>query len=354
MEPFKTTRQQRDVSAEGFREALKDSLNKKKKPVRFTWEGLGNLGITLTTNPGLARLRQKRLEELRAGNKANEKDYIDFFEDIEASFAGGVQDLGYSIEDIITTGIAGVSGNDKLLRDVEKHYEENKLRDPETLTGGIVKILTQYGAPGGSIFKVLNRLKIFQRSRKLAETGTRLQKGTQIAKRVGYMATAAGATDFIAAEPDRQSLVLKQENTDNLTGRDLALAKFRNKLRFGADGATVGGGFSLIGKPVALGFKYGIFKPAAKVAGLGLKGIDKAVVTPLTYLGAKAIPTPVARKIRDASAYTVNKALSTVITGNPKKQLPEFSEWRLFSTTSRDPMKRKLKRLDNLLAGLDL
>ena len=176
MEPFKTTRQQRDVSAEGFREALKDSLNKKKKPVRFTWEGLGNLGITLTTNPGLARLRQKRLEELRAGNKANEKDYIDFFEDIEASFAGGVQDLGYSIEDIITTGIAGVSGNDKLLRDVQQHYEENKLRDPETLTGGIVKILTQYGAPGGAAFKVLNRLKIFQRSRKLAETGTKLQK----------------------------------------------------------------------------------------------------------------------------------------------------------------------------------
>ena len=54
-------------------------------------------------------------------------------------------------------------------------------------------------------------------SRKLAETGTKLQKGTQIAKRVGYMATAAGATDFIAAEPDRESLVLKQENTDNLT-----------------------------------------------------------------------------------------------------------------------------------------
>ena len=269
MDPFKKKREQELENADTILQLARTQLNKKKKPVRFTWEGLGNLGISLTTNPGLAPLRQKRLEELRAGNKANEKDYIDFFEDIEASFAGGVQDLGYSIEDILTTGIAGVSGNDKLLRDVEQHYEENKVRDPETLTGGIVKILTQYGAPGSAIFKVLNRLKIFQRSRKLAETGTRLQKGTQIAKRVGYMATAAGATDFIAAEPDRESLVLKQENTDNLSGRDLALAKFRNKLRFGAEGATLGGGFSLIGKPVALGFKYGIFKPVAKVAGLG-------------------------------------------------------------------------------------
>ena len=348
MDPFK--KKQEEVTTQKFWEALKKSLNKKKKPVRFTWKGLGNLGISLTTNPGLIPLRQKRLEELKAGNKANEKDYIDFFEDIEASFIGGIQDLDYSIGDIITTGIAGVSGNDKLIRELDEYYERTKVRDPETLTGGIVKILTQYGAPGGAAFKVLNRVKIFQRSRKLAETGTKLQKGTQIAKRVGYMATAAGATDFIAAEPDRESLVLKQENTDNLSGRDLALARFRNRLRYGAEGATIGGGFSLIGKPVALGFKYGIFKPTAKVAGIGLKGIDKAVVTPLTYLGAKAIPTPVARKIRDASAYTVNKALSTIITGNPKKQLPEFSEWRLFSTTSRDPMKRKLKRLDQLLA----
>ena len=133
MDPFK--KKQEEVTTQKFREALKKSLNKKKKPVRFTWKGLGNLGISLTTNPGLAPLRQKRLEELKAGNKANEKDYIDFFEDIEASFAGGVQDLGYSIEDIITTGIAGVSGNDKLLRDVEQHYEENKLRD--TIISGI-------------------------------------------------------------------------------------------------------------------------------------------------------------------------------------------------------------------------
>ena len=60
--------------------------------------------------------------------------------------------------------------------------------------------------------------------------------------------------------------------------------------------------------------------------------------------------TPVANKLRQASSYTINKALSTVITGRPNKQLPEFSEWRLFSETSRDPLKRKLKRLDQFLA----
>ena len=350
MDPFKKKKQQELDNADTILELARSQLNKKKKPVKFTWNGLFNLGLQFSTNPGLSPLRQQRLQELREGNKANEKDYIDFFEDIEKGVAGGVQDLGYGIEDLLTTGIAGLTDNPKLLEDLDEYYKENKLQEPETLSGGITKILTQYGAPGSAIFKVLNRLRIFQRSRKLAEAGTKLQKGTQIAKRVGYMSTAAAATDFLVAEPDRPALGTREEKTDNLSGDELVAARFRNRLRFGAEGALLGGGFSLLGKPVALGFKYGIFKPTAKVAGLGLKGIDKAVVTPLTYLGSRAIPTPVANKLRQASSYTINKALSTVITGKPNKQLPEFSEWRLFSETSRDPLKRKLKRLDQFLA----
>jgi len=350
MDPFRKKKEQELENADTILSLARSQLNKKKKPVKFTWNGLFNLGLQFSTNPGLSPLRQKRLQELREGNKANEKDYIDFFEDIEKGVAGGVQDLGYGVEDLLTTGIAGLTDNPKLLEDLDEYYKENKLQEPETLSGGITKILTQYGAPGSAIFKVLNRLKIFQRSRKLAEAGTKLQKGIQIAKRVGYMSTAAAATDFLVAEPDRPALGTREEKTDNLSGDELVAARFRNRLRFGAEGAILGGGFSLLGKPVALGFKYGIFKPVGKVAGIGLKGIDKAVVTPLTYLGSRAIPTPVANKLRQASSYTINKALSTVITGRPNKQLPEFSEWRLFSETSRDPLKRKLKRLDQFLA----
>ena len=44
------------------------------------------------------------------------------------------------------------------------------------------------------------------------------------------------------------------------------------------------------------------------------------------------------------------EALSTAITLNPKKQLPEFANWRLFSTDSLDPVERKLRRLDNFLS----
>ena len=59
---------------------------------------------------------------------------------------------------------------------------------------------------------------------------------------------------------------------------------------------------------MALGIKYGLFKPGAKVAGIGLKAVDKGVVTPITYLGSKAIPTPVGKKIRNASNIVIDKA----------------------------------------------
>ena len=347
MEPFKS--KDSEVSSNQLKEAIKKQLNKKKKPVKFTLKGFANLASGfLETNP-FDTLKLSRIEELKKGAKEQEKDYIDFFEDLEKGIYSGAQDLGYGIGDLLTAGIDLAADTD-LNETLTEIYEENKIKDPETLTGSIAQVLTQYGMPGGAAFKILNRFKIFQRNRKLAQAGTKLQKTSEIAKRAGYMASAIAATDFIASAPDKETLFVKEEKTDGLSGRDLALARIRNRIRFGAEGALVGGGFGLLGKPIALGFKYGIFKPTAKVASIGLKAVDKAVVTPVTYLGSRAIPSSVATKIRDASSYTIDRALSTVITGNPKKQLPSFDQWRLFSRTSRDPVKRRLKSLDSFLA----
>ena len=282
-DPFKQ-KEKSIERAESITGLAREVLNKKKKPVKFTWKGFANLASSfLETNP-FDKLKIDRIKELQEGSEAKEKDYIDFFEDIEKSLYGGVQDLGYAVGDLLTSGVDAAVGTD-LSEKLDEVYEENKIKDPETLTGEITKVLTQYGIPGGASFKVLNRVKILQRNRKLADTGTKLQKASQIAKRAGYMSSALAATDFVASTPDKETLFVKEENTEDLTGRDLALAKLRNRVRFGTEGALIGGGFSLIGKPVALGFKYGIFKPGAKVAGIGLKAVDKAVVSPLTYLG---------------------------------------------------------------------
>ena len=346
MDPFKKKDPQ--VEADELQAIIKDKLNKKKKPVKFTWKGLTNLSTSLfTTNP-FDKLKTERLKELTAGSKSNEKDYIDFFEDIEKGVTGGLQDFGYAIGDLLTSGIDAAADTD-LGEKLTEVYEENKIKDPETLTGEITKVLTQYGMPGGAAFKILNRFKIFQRSKRAAATGTMAQKTSQIAKRVGYMASALAATDFIASTPDKKTLFVEEEKTEGLQGRDLALARLRNRVRFGTEGALIGGGFSLIGKPVALGFKYGIFKPGAKIAGLGLKAVDKAVVTPITYLGSKAIPEPVGKGARKASAWVINKALTPLRIGTGAKQLPKFQEWKLFSKDSKDPLQKRLKTLSNFL-----
>jgi hypothetical protein len=259
---------------------------------------------------------------------------------------GGVQDLGYGIGDLITSGIDAAAGTE-LTEALDEAYEKNKIKDPETLTGEVTKVLTQYGVPGGAVFKVLNRVKTLSKARKVKKKS---DKAINAAKRIGYMSTAFAATDFIASEPDRESVAIPLENTEGLSGRDLALARIRNRVRYGAEGAAFGAGFTLLGKPAAFAAKYGLLKPGAKVAGLGLKVVDKGVVSPISYLAAKATPEPVGKALRNASNFVIDKSLSTAIAGNPKKQLPEFAKWRLFSTDSLDPVERKLRKLDNFLS----
>ena len=57
--------------------------------------------------------------------------------------------------------------------------------------------------PGGAVFKVMNRAKKLIKAKKSKRSnkaaGTAGTKIANIAKRAGYMATAFGATDFIAS-----------------------------------------------------------------------------------------------------------------------------------------------------------
>ena len=82
------------------------------------------------------------------------------------------------------------------------------------------------------------------------------------------------------------------------------------------------------------------------------KVVDLLAVRPATYLVAN-IPgsTTAGKVIRNASSYVIDKTLSTVITANPKKQLPDFDKWRMFSVKSSDPLERKLKKIDNFLSN---
>ena len=363
MEPFNKNKiiLDKDTVSDTLTSSLRNSLTKQKKPVKFTWEGLKNFSKVFTTNP-FDKMRNDRLRELMENkDDAKEKDYVDFFEDMEKSVYGGVQNIGYSFGDLVTTGI-DMAADTNLTERLDKVYEENKIEDPETLLGTVNKVLIEYGIPGGAVFKVMNRAKKILKAKKtkdaakISEATGEGSKIVNIAKRSGYMATAFGATDFITAGARQRAgdepLIMDQESEEGLEGRDLALARFRNKLRFGAEGTIIGAGFPILGKPLGkaltLGAKYGIMKPA----GYALTGVDTLVVRPATYLLANIPGSATAGKaLRNASSYAIDKGLSTVLTGNPTKQLPAFEKWRMFSTKSKDPLEAKLKKVDNFLSA---
>ena len=79
---------------------------------------------------------------------------------MEKSVYGAAQNIGYSIGDLLTTGI-DIAFDTNLTEKLDKAYEENKIKDPETLLGTVNKVLIEYGLPGGAVFKVMSRAKKF-------------------------------------------------------------------------------------------------------------------------------------------------------------------------------------------------
>jgi hypothetical protein len=100
---------------------------------------------------------------------------------------------------------------------------------------------------------------------------------------------------------------LNQKIQSGLTGKEKAAAEFRNKIKYGQEGALVGFGFPLIGKGIQLGYKYGLAPFVKTTASLGAKGINNAVFRPISYLGGSS----------RLSLKDVNKRLPDVGVTNP-------------------------------------
>ena len=352
--PFKFKKEPTVVDQDTATEIIKRKFKPKAKPVKFTWQGARNFLTTLT---GPTTMKLDRIRDLTERNvKAEDKDYIDFFEDLEKAGLSAADKLGYAITDLATSGIdlgAKAIGQETQLNErIRDVYEENKMAEPETLTGKVTEVLLQYGVPSTGAFKITNRLRKFATAQKAkaAIAGTLGTTTSNIASKSGYMATAFGITDFVATEPGRGNLVLEEEDTENLTGSELAAARFRNRIRFGAEGAAIGGLFGLVGKPAAAIGKYGIAKPV----GFGLRYGVGPVFQGASYLLSKdkVVLPSVAKGLREGTSYTLEKIMAPLLVGRVpiKTQLPPFEKWQMFSVNAADPLKGRLKKLDNYLA----
>ena len=258
------------------------------------------------------------------------------------------------------------------LNDVTRKFVEDH-GSPKTLTGDIGRIGVQYGLPSTVTLKLVNQIPKLGNIRKsytaFRKTLSNIENkflrrsaklGTSIARRSGQGGLALGAADALVAEPDRQTLFYQPVSEEGKTGRDLAAARFINKLKFGAEGATFGVGFALAGKALPIGAKYGLYKPGAFALGLGAKAADK-VITPVSKVAARIpgiqVPFKLANRggellVKELGTRIVLPAFGQTVKGAWTAKLPDFAKWRTFSTESVKPLEASLKKLDNKLAVL--
>ncbi len=299
-----------------------------------------------------------------------ERDYTTGLDEIAKGIDSGLHDLQHSLGSLLFAGTDLVANTDFLSK-FDKLMQEYEPTRPDTWRGGLVSLLTQFGIPGTAVAKIVGRIPGVVRVKKAADAvkGGKARKVSQVAARSTEGATIVGVTDFLASEPGRESFFVNPENTEGLTGRKKAAAELRNKVKYGAEGTLIGGGFPLMGKFTQLGYKYGLSpllsnKYKIGVAQLGARGINTAMIKPVQLLLGNKLVSPLTREaaegLQNAGKFTIGKVVAPLIVSGMKsykdrklgfvRQLPEFKNWRLKSVTDPNTLNQSVKSLDNFLS----
>ena len=320
----------------------------------------------------LKKLPDAKAPSFRINNEeiTQERDYTTGLDEIAKGISSGVYDLQNSLGSLLFAGTDLVFNTDFMTK-FDKALAENEPTRPETWRGELVSILTQFGIPGTAIAKITGRIPAVVRMKKAADAvkGGKARKVSQVASRATEGATIVGVTDFLASEPGRESFFVEPEKTEGLRGRKKAAAELRNKVKYGAEGTLIGGGFPLVGKFTQLGYKYGLSPFLSNrfglgAAQLGAKGIDKGLVRPAELLLGSKMVAPLTKEaaegLQKAGRFTVGKVVAPLIVSGMKsykdkklglvRQLPDFKDWRLKSVTDPNTLNQSVKNLDNFLS----
>ncbi len=327
-----------------------------------------------------------------------EQTYISVIDELNRGMDRGLINLSYDVFDLAFAGLDGASGalgkDSDFAGALKKSFDNMDKTDPESWVGKISAIGTEFGVPGGTIFKLVNRFRKIlggAAGANLFAQQTWNLKGAQkagavisnIIKRSGTGAVTFGINDFVVGSQYNsmneyfgdnpllfdEKLGYEPEDVSDLTGRDLLMANFRNRLRFAADGAIIGGLFPLVGPA----FKYGI-NPAARYVGAPVVGAGARVVGAGMTVGSKILATdkyitPNLVKLGTKGASLLGKdiisrlgaASASVFSGQNmagqwgnftkvlKSPLPKMEDWGMFKVTSSNPLEVGLKRFDKFL-----
>ena len=320
-----------------------------------------------------------------------EQTYISMIDELNRAQEKGLANFGYNVVDLALSVPDAVFPTE-FTEALKKQYEEMDLAQPETFLGDLGALIIEYGIPGSVGFKLINRFRkiISNKTKGKADNYLFTRKtygleglpkfGVQIsnvAKRVGTTSLAFGAADFVAGGPyntltemfddpllsDR--LVGKLEDVEELSGKERVAANFRNRLRYGAEGAMIGGLFPLVGPALGVLGKNVLLKPALFAGKYGVVyPLNYLAIKPATYLASRD-PVVLPGIARGAGAFagflgkdvlarlaataaTGGKAFVPSLKGN-LGQLPDFQQWRMFDIASNDPLERGLRKVDNFL-----
>jgi hypothetical protein len=307
----------------------------------------------------------------------------------------GLLEAGYSFGQMITIPI-DLAADEKWeltqkLDDLyDKMYKGGDLRDPNTMSEQVTKTLVEYGLPFGIATKIMRPLNIVLKS-KLSKIQSRAARyGSKALASVGFNAASFGAAEFVVGNrgdtidpPDFFGLIdnpeVKFEGEEGKSGRDLAMARLKNKIRFGYAGTKIGATWGLIGRAAPLGLKFGL-KTVGKGFTYGGRLANATVVSPITKLatgqlpltGNKFIPRVmysktivpgasriVAEGIRKGGKLAAFKLVEPILRGvsvskkgigfKNKGEIPPLDDWKMFSTTDINPLKARLAKIGTVV-----
>ncbi len=221
-------------------------------------------------------------------------------------------------------------GNTNLLSNIENLFEKIT---PETKTavGDITSVLTQFGLPAGAALKIasgISKLKNVSQMTKLSSLSTP-NKGVELIKRAGYFGSIGGITDFAVSTPGTISTLsedlglIEKTDLEGLEGSERAAEIFKSKLKFGAEGTTIGSGVTLLPVAGTLGVKYGLMatKPITYIGNQALRAIN--------YPVQKGIETLVGKENTSLIQKTFNSILKEGgLMDRGLKKIVGEDEWR--------------------------
>ena len=227
---------------------------------------------------------------------------------------------------------------------------------PDTRTGAgeFVATLTQFAVPLGAATKIIGGIKTLNnitKTTKLSSIESVGGKASELVRRAGYYGTLGGVTDVIASVPEQDrtaaevfGLTETPEDIRNLEGSERAVETLKRKLKFGAEGAIIGGAIPLLPAVGTLGYKYGLSYPikgASKVLGPVLNATNEIVLNPLSKLIAGEESKNIIPKLLTTTSDLIEKGIN-------KLGVPPIDDWKFNSLTEGSWGSRSLKALDNL------